>query len=411
MDRLIKLTVDRWSTYKDDFFIKSGEESAEGILKASFAIGYFLFNVEYMNETPDRIMAFNSVNAVKNATPLLIESSRRTNLPGLDYATPSGYSGAVILKKQLLSKSYEELEHGMISQIRSRKPQLNLQMPLKNIFKQTGYASTSKYINVFFFHSLVMFGWYMCYGYYRKSNGTTVVKDFPGSCNVMGCINMYLFKMHNALDKIIYTPHGGTRVSSIGSISKMTSQRASGIDDVQFCHHAFRLVGESHNRSSGYETNHYVKTLTSHVDAFDVLTLAPIFRCRQRLRRTGKSDRIKYIDELLDLLNTDIRVFIKEHRFSNLQGSRTFVSKHNNLIQNKANNSHVMKFKFKRFLENVANRKERGLSINSLKNKYTTNFNFFNRTRRAQYHILTNNKNALKNFTKNEIQLAKSITQ
>lgn len=64
--------------------------------------------------------------------------------------------------------------------------------------------------------------------------------------------------------------------------------------------------------------------------------------------------------------------------------------------------------KFKEFLENVSNKQERGIPINSLRNKYTANFNLFNRARRAQYHLLLNNKNALKNFSNREIQLAKS---
>jgi hypothetical protein len=83
LSKLVLETVDRWEKYKDDFFIKNDPEA---ILKASFALGYFLFVLEFLNETPDRILSFSSANNLKtNINTIKTLKRTRANLPGFDY--------------------------------------------------------------------------------------------------------------------------------------------------------------------------------------------------------------------------------------------------------------------------------------------------------------------------------------
>jgi hypothetical protein len=427
-------TVEKWEKYKDDFFLRN---DPLGVLKASFAVCYFLFVLEFTNEPDTRIMSNNSqgVNGLTRRIENIIRNTTNPNqmyrYPGFDYYNGRRYSGMVILKKKLLGKSYEELESGMIDTIQQKSVQLNSQLRTnratdpKNIFKYTGYASTSLFTNVFFYHSLVMFGWYMCYGFYKNRTGQNIVREFPGSCNVQGCINMYIFKKYGILDRIVYVPHGKQRVSTQGEISSMTATRAQGIDDVQFCHHGFRLVNVPHNTSSGYFGNHYVKAIRSHIDAFDVLTLTPIFRCIQRLKRTGKTDRVKYINDFIDIINTDIKDFLKEHRMSNLPGTAITQSTRirpntlesaNIVRKNVRSNTNVRNWiifrKFVNYIKTRRNLKENYGSNNSsmnerLKNKYRNNFNVYERMRKQ----LNRNTNieGLTNSQRRAIQKVKNL--
>lgn len=390
---LVTTTIERWEKYKDDFFIRN---DPEGILKASFAVCYLLFVLEYTNEPLTRILTDHKRGSPGVIVPAInqIPPTQAAQLPGFDYLIGNTFTGMVILKEDLLSRTYKQLEDGMLEAIRNKTQTLQATLArngvaeLKNAFKYTGYSKKSVFTNVFFYHSLVMFGWYMCYGFHKDSQGRDVVKDFPGSCNVQGCINMYLFKKAGVLDQIVYVPHGKNQVSRSGEISTMSAQRTQGIDDVQFCHHGFRLVNVPHDIESGYFANHYVKVIRSHIDAFDVLTLTPIFRCIQRLRRTGKADRVRYINDFLDVINTDIKTFVREHRMSNLPGGPMFMSQRkpdsnrlqsaNKVQKNSRSNNTVKNWvtfrKFINFMNNLNNNKR---NFAELRRKYGEYYNLF----------------------------------
>jgi hypothetical protein len=416
--KLVSSIADKWEKYKEDFFIR---DDPEGVLKASFAIGYALFVIEFMNETVDRVSTYNSVAAVQANLPKLIRNRYGPrNLPGYNYYTVNSnrrpyMSASMVLKSQLLSKSYNELEAGMIQAIQRKATELPAAPTLASVFKYTGYGPESKFMQAFFYHSMVMFGWYMFYGWRTSPRtGQSTAVEFPGSCNVQGCINMYIFKRLGMLDKIVYVPHGKSNVSTNGNISVMTSQRAAGTDDVQFCHHAWRLVGEAHNSESGYYGNHHVKVMRSHVDAFDVLTLTPIFRAIQRLKRTGKGDRVKYIDKLLDLINSDIKTFVRSHLMRNLPGNARYVSTMTNVVPARPNAS-TIHFKFAKFINDNRKQREGNMSLNKLKEKYGANYTKFVKIKNAMNRAAINknffnkvNRNDLRkrNLTENEINIA-----
>lgn len=435
LEKLVSDTIYRWDEYKDDFFIRN---DPEGILKASFAIGYFLFVLEYNNDRAhiinDRAGGVDGVNGfVEELDRFASNVPESSKWPGFDYFNGQKFTGMVILKQALLNKSYDQLQNGMLDAIRSRTTRFNTvierdrQTPghsSKNVFKYTGYSKDSLFTQVFFYHSLVMFGWYMCYGYYQNSQGRYVVKEFPGSCNVQGCINMYMFKKYGVLDQMVYVPHGKRRVSSEGEILAMSAQRANGVDDVQFCHHGFRLANVAHDTSSGYFANHYVKAIRSHIDAFDVLTLTPIFRCIQRLKRTGKGDRVAYIDKFLDQINTDIKNFVKEHRMSNLPGGPMFMSQRiapgntslqsSNIVRKNARSNNTVKnwITFRKFINYMNNHNTgRGPDILALKRKYGEYYNLFRQafiqahSRRNEPNISNNARRLGKKYQKNYLKL------
>lgn len=326
--------VDRWSRYRDDFFVRN---DPEGILKASFFIGYHCALLEFTGSMKQMIK-FNKKDTERFPTfaEQINTNKNKASKPGFNY----GGLGAMIFKNELIGKSYQELEDGFLRVIRSKVKNIPT-IPInrmKNVFKYTGYdPKHSVFTNVFFYHSLVMFGWYMCYGYYKNKKGEYVVKDFPGSCNVQGVINMYIFKSAGQLDKLVYTAHGKSRVFKNGAINPTFAYRTptNNGDDVQFCHHGFRLYNTpQENNSSGYYPDWYVKVIRSHVDAFDILTLTPLFRLRQRLIRTGKSDRVPKVDAFIDSLQTNIKAFIKEHRLSDLPNqNKVYKSTKTNIIR------------------------------------------------------------------------------
>ena len=417
---LVTETAKKWERYKEDFFIRN---DADGVLKASFVIGYALFTIEFMNETHERMRMYNSVAQVQANLPRLVsERYGPTNLPGFNYLTINSarkqyMSASMIMKRSLMTKTYNQLEKGMVDIVHEKAKTIPHITNVKDVFKYTGYASTSKFTQAFFYHSLVMFGWYMFYGWRQTSNGRQIATEFPGSCNVQGVINMYLFKKHGLLHKIVYTPHGVTGVRRTGSINKMTAQRASGTDDVQFCHHAWKLIGEPTNSSSGYYPAHQVKVLRSHVDAFDVLTLTPIFRAIQRLKRTGKHDRVKYIEMLLDLINSNIKAFVTGHLMNNLAGNR-YTSTASNVVPNRPNNS-ITHYKFKLFINNHRKYIENGRprdTLNKMKEKYGSNYNKFVKIKNVLNKVTLNKNNIFsqvnrknltnKGLTQNEVNIA-----
>ena len=415
MKKLVSETAKKWEGYKEDFFIHN---DAEGVLKASFVIGYALFRIEFMNETIERMRMYNNVAQVQANLPRLErERYGPDNLPGFNYLTMNTnrrpfMSASIILKRQLLSKTYNQLEKGMVETVKEKASTIPRTSNLKEIFKYSGYAPTSKFTQSFFYHSLVMFGWYMFYGWRTTTDGRRIATEFPGSCNVQGVINMYLFKRLGLLNKIVYTPHGMIGVSRTGNINKMTAQRARGTDDIQFCHHAWKLVGEVTNTSSGYFPAHQVKVMRSHVDAFDVLTLTPIFRAIQRLKRTGKEDRVKYVDMLLDLINSDIKAFVTGHLMSNLPGNARYTSSTTNVVNNRTNAS-ITHYKYKVFLKNYNSYLENGKpteKMNSMKQKYGTNYNKFMKIRNAINKATINKNNIFSNVTRNNL-IRKGLTQ
>jgi hypothetical protein len=416
--KLVSSIADKWEKYKEDFFIR---DDPEGVLKASFAIGYALFVIEFMNETVDRVAAYNNVSKVQANLPKLIRNRYGPiNLPGYNYYTLNSnrrpyMSASMVLKSQLLSKSYNELEAGMMQAIKIKTGEIPRNQTLTSIFKYTGYGPESKFMQAFFYHSMVIFGWYMFYGWRTSPRtGQSTAVEFPGSCNVQGCINMYIFKLYGLLDRIVYVPHGKTSVSTNGNISVMTSQRTAGTDDVQFCHHAWRVADQAHNSESGYYGEHAVKVVRSHVDAFDVLTLTPIFRAIQRLKRTGKGDRVKYIDRLLDLINSDIKKFVRSHLMGNLPGNARYLSKMTNVVQARPNASSIH-YKYKKFINDNRKQREGNMTLNKLKEKYGANYNKFVKIRNAITKASINknffnrvNRNDLRrrNLTENEINIA-----
>ena len=419
LNDLVKNIAEKWEKYKEDFFVR---DDPEGVLKASFAICYALFVIEFLNETDERVLMYNNISSAQSKLPNLIRNSyneKVAKLPGYNYLLGNSngrrhMAAYVMMKKNLLSKSYNELQDGMIQAVRQKTSTIPIISNPKDIFPYTGYGPKSKFTQSFFYHSLVMFGWFMFYGWRQSSRGP-VVTEFPGSCNVQGCINMYVFKGYKLLDKIVYIPHGRTMVSRTANINAMTAQRAAGTDDVQFCHHAWRLAGEAHNSESGYFGQHEVKVVRSHVDAFDVLTLTPIFRAIQRLKRTGKGDRVQYVDKLLNLVNTNIRSFVRGHLMSNLPGNTRYTSNIRNVVPVKPNASSIH-FKYAKFSNDNRRYREGNMSLNNIKAKYGTNYNKFVKIRKAignaavKKNSIFNkvNRNDLRkqNLSENEVNIA-----
>ena len=351
-----------WEGYKIAFF--NGND-ATAVLRASFLISYLLFKFEFAATGKHYPWIFESLSDLRSKIPQLraaVSSSNANKQLGFDYkgagnppgfGTGSFYSSMVLLKKSALSAltkngilvdvgspEYMRAENDMVSiceNIANRNANLRAAANRGNVqslFKYTFYGPQSKFINSFFYHSLAMFGWWGCYGIRASSSNTNpnnlargfVPTERPGSCNVAGLLNMYLWKKMNKLDELVYIAHGHSQVSKASEINSMTATRAAGADDVQFCHHGWQRVGNRPVFESGIITTNnrlgrwWQKTLYSHSDAFDVLTLTPIFRCIQRLRRQNRT-RVEYPRRLVSSLNTRIKDFLEHHLFSTLPSS------------------------------------------------------------------------------------------
>jgi len=353
----------KWEGYKMAFF--NGD--ANGVLRASFLISYLLFKIEFATiiNYPWR---FDNLQQVKAAIPRLrdaVSSPNAAKQIGFNYKnagnppgfgrTPSFYSAMMLLKNNAMNSlikngkwvdintpEYEAAENNMIAMVSSRT---NLSgggnfatamraSNWKSIFKYTSYSPGSKLIESFFFHSMAMFGWWGFYGIRKSSTNTNInpnsrgfiPTERPGSCNVAGLLNMYIWKKMGKLDDLIYIAHGRTQVATAGQINAITATRTAGVDDVQFCHHGWQLAGNRPNRYAGAATSNmpnmggrwWQRTLYSHSDAFDVLTLAPIFRSIQRLRRQDREGRAQFVKTLVSSLNTRIKDFLENHLMSTL---------------------------------------------------------------------------------------------
>lgn len=348
-----------WEGYKVAFFNRN---DATAVLRASFLISYLLFKFEFAAAMTRYPWIFESLSDLRSKIPNLraaVSSPNANKQLGFDYkgannppgfGTGSFYSSMILLKKSthnalvkngvwvdIGSPEYMRAENDMVSMcenIANRNANLRAAANRGNVqslFRYTFYGPQSKFINSFFYHSLAMFGWWGCYGIRASSSNTNpnslargfVPTERPGSCNVAGLLNMYLWKKMNKLDDLVYIAHGRTQVAKAGEINSMTATRAAGTDDVQFCHHGWQRVGNRPSFESGTVTTNnrlgrwWQRTLYSHSDAFDVLTLTPIFRCIQRLKRQNRT-RVEYPRKLVTTLNTRIKDFLEHHLFSTL---------------------------------------------------------------------------------------------
>ena len=349
-----------WDMYKTDFIVFN---KSDGILRASFLINYFLFKLEFAGVDAYNYV-FNNKAQVNSAMQKIqnnLENNSKKLTPGFNYrgantnlirlrgipnnATKARKFGAVMLiKKNIITKlfkngsfvsvnsdEYREAEDEMVRLVDRKIETIPEIRTYREVFKYTGYGRDSKVMESFFFHSMVMFGWYAFFGIRNRTvpggGRAPVATEFPGSCNVQACMNMYYFMKKGILSKLVYIPHGATHVSRAGQINVMTAQRARGMDDVQFCHHGFHLAGEvigAHNQNTGtYASgqgygNWYARTVYSHSDAFDVITLATIYRARARLHRAGKTAQFNACEKLIDGLNTKLKKFVRDHLLSNI---------------------------------------------------------------------------------------------
>jgi hypothetical protein len=411
-----------WEKYKNDFI---NLNDATAVLRASFLVSYMLFKIEFKALPNSAYLLYNSKNNLERNLGKLKTTAEGPNaptMPGLDYKgawaqpnsfftnTSKGFAAMMLIRRGQYAKliknglyvdidspEYKNAENDMVAQVQGIAANRNITGALnrnyRNAFKYTYYGSESKFINSFFFHSMAMFGWWAFYGFrYSKKDGKWIATEHPGSCNVAGLINMYLFKKHNKLDNLVYIAHGQTSVSKATAINSMTATRAAGGDDVQFCHHGWQVAGEKPLQMAGAATSNYrikwrQRTLYSHSDAFDVLTLAPIFRAIQRLKRQRREPRVKVANAFLGSLNTRIKDFLKNHLLSNLpKGAQNvegemkrnqFIAKRNmNLAARQASTP-----------KNVNTQRVRGLNL-SLNNK-----NNFSKYRNMIINIRSKNMN------------------
>jgi len=348
-----------WEMYKTDFLVFN---KADAILRASFLINYFLFKLEFTGASQYNYLYNNKqqLNASMQKIQNNLENNSKKLTPGFNYrgantgiirlrGTPNNptkarkFGAVMLIKKHIIQKlmkngsfvsvnsdEYRMAENDMVKITEQKIESIPSIRSYREVFKYTGYGSQSKVMESFFFHSMVMFGWYAFYGIRNKTvNGIRkpVATDYPGSCNIQACMNMYYFMKKGLLSKLVYIPHGSTHVSRLGTINQMTAQRAKGMDDVQFCHHGFHLAGETIgavNQNTGTYTsgqgygNWYVRTVYSHSDAFDVITLATIYRARVRLYRSARINRFNSAEKLIDGLNTRLKKFVRDHLLSNI---------------------------------------------------------------------------------------------
>jgi hypothetical protein len=357
-----------WEKYKNDF-INLNDPTA--VLRASFLVSYVLFKIEFKGLPYSAYMEYSSTSNVERNLENIRTIAEGPNAhikPGLNYKgawaqtepfftnKSKGFASMMLWKKshrqalvknglyvKIDSQEYKNAENDMVNEIQRISSNRNLTTALnrnyRNAFKYTYYGSESKFINSFFFHCMTMLGWWGFYGFrYSQTQRKWVGTEHPGSCNVAGLINMYLFKKIGKLDDLVYIAHGSTSVSRASAINSMTAQRAEGGDDVQFCHHGWQVAGEKPLGMAGAATSNMYnyrmrwrqRTLYSHSDAFDVLTLAPIFRCIQRLKRQKRESQVKVVKEFLHLLNTRIKDFLNNHLLSNLpRGSNNITGEMN----------------------------------------------------------------------------------
>ncbi len=355
----IDIVCQLWEMYKTDFLVFN---RADAILRASFLINYFLFKLEFDDVTNYNYVYNNKaqVNTQMQKIQNNIENNSKKFTPGFNYRgantgvirlrgipnnpTKARKFGAfMLIKKNIIQKlmkngrlvsvnsnEYRRAEDEMVRIADQKIASIPSIRSYREVFKYTGYGPESKVMESFFFHSMVMFGWYAFFGIRNKTvNGIRkpIATEYPGSCNVQACMNMYYFMKKGLLSKLVYIPHGSTHVSRLGTINQMTAQRAKGMDDVQFCHHGFHLAGETigtGNQNTGTYTsgagygNWYARTVYSHSDAFDVITLATIYRARARLYRRAKTNQYNSIEKLIDGLNTKLKKFVRDHLLSNI---------------------------------------------------------------------------------------------
>jgi len=347
-----------WGNYKNAF-INGNDPTA--VLRASFLVSYMLFKIEFKALPTSAYLIYNTKNQLEENIRLgklkaIAEGQNAHTIPGLDYkgawAQPDpfftnsskGFAAMMLLRRDQYAKlikngiyvdvdspEYKAAENQMVAEVERIASNSNITSALsrnyRNAFKYTYYGPESKFIGSFFFHSMAMFGWWAFYGFrYSKTAKKWVVTEHPGSCNVAGLLNMYLFKKSGKLDNLVYIAHGQTSVSKATAINSMTASRAAGGEDVQFCHHGWQVAGEKVlGVAGGATTNMYSgrmrwkqRTLYSHSDAFDVLTLSPIFRATQRLKRQKREPRVKVVNAFLAALNTRVKNFLSSHVLSNL---------------------------------------------------------------------------------------------
>ena len=346
-----------WENYKNAF-INGNDPTA--VLRASFLVSYMLFKIEFKALPTSAYLIYNKNQLEENIRSgklkAIAEGQNAHTMPGLDYkgawAQPDafftnsskGFAAMMLLRRDQYGKlikngiyvdvdspEYKAAENQMVAEVERIASNSNIRSALnrnyRNAFKYTYYGSESKFIGSFFFHSMAMFGWWAFYGFrYSKTARKWVATEHPGSCNVAGLLNMYLFKKSGKLDNLVYIAHGQTSVSKATAINSMTASRAAGGEDVQFCHHGWQVAGEKVLGSAGGATSNMYnyrlrwkqRTLYSHSDAFDVLTLSPIFRATQRLKRQKREPRVKVVNAFLAALNTRVKNFLSSHVLSNL---------------------------------------------------------------------------------------------
>jgi len=366
-----------WENYKNAFI--TGND-ATAVLRASFLVSYMLFTIEFKAIPDSAYMFYNKSQLEENLRSgklkAITEGPNAYTMPGLDYKgawsqpdafftnSSKGFAGMMLVRRDQYGKllkngiyvdvdspEYKAAENQMVAKVESIASNSNITSALnrnyKNAFKYTYYGGRdAKFIKSFFYHSMAMFGWWAFYGFAKRSGSWTATEN-PGSCNVAGLLNMYLFKKSGKLDNLVYIAHGQTSVSKATAINSMTASRAAGGEDVQFCHHGWQVAGEKAlGLAGGATTNSRMRwkqrTLYSHSDAFDVLTLSPIFRATQRLRRQKREPRVKVVNAFLAAINTRLKNFLSSHVLSNLPRGPQNVEgemKTTNIIAKRPNNA------------------------------------------------------------------------
>lgn len=335
----IQRATQMWEGYKMAFF---NQNDATAILRANFLITYMLFKFEFAAATKYYPWSYNNtadvqrdLNSGKIHSALVAPNAK--NKLGLNFFVPQqGFTGIMLLKNSkiarlvsngkyvsITSPEYKAAEDAMVAEC-ERIAQTITETKWKNIFQSAFMGQGSKFIDSAHYTSLGLFGWWNMFGIRGTSQGP-MATERPGTCNVQGCLNMYLWKKKGVLDKIVYVAHGKKTVSRTAEINSITAERAAGSDDVEFCHHGWHMLDtDITNKSGMYVGGWWQKVLYSHSDAFDVLTLAPIFRARQRLIRQQRPGRAQYVSALVRSLNTRIKDFLENHLMSSLPSrSRT----------------------------------------------------------------------------------------
>lgn len=338
-----------WEGYKMAFF---NENDPTAVLRANFLISYLLFKFEFSGLLNKYPFVFDNLAQVQNVLGDIIVAQASPNANkqiGFNHKEDGIYKGVMMLKKSAMNKlmvngtlvsvtsqQYKDAENEMVAKCEAINVPIN-ESNWKGTFAQTFMGQNSKFIDSAHYTSLGMFGWWGMFGMrYSTSQGRWVATERPGTCNVVGSLNMYLWKKKGMLDRLIYVAHGKKAVSRASEINAITATRAAGSDDVQFCHHGWQLNKQKPLTESGmYIGPWWQKVLYSHSDAFDVLTLAPIFRCIQRLRRQGRPERVQYPRLLVSKLNTKIKDFLENHLMSSIPDSGPIIQMKSNTVLSK----------------------------------------------------------------------------